>query len=498
MTTVFEVPRCGYGHGAMGVAPEDWAARAVEAARDTILTVDADARVVEANPAAEGLFRASRDQLIGRPVSELIAGSATDPEAAPPVGTRMDGRARRPDGEELPVEVTVVRGAEGPVALTAFVCRPAPGGMTTVPSHLERLLVAAQELAHIGSWELDLRSGEAIWSPGLYNLLGLDVAAVDPPISLMMQWVHPHDRARIEAVLASVMERPEGVSEDGLSSEFRIVRPDAAVRELRSHGVVQRDDSGTPVRWVAIVQDVTAELLQEQELQAHYAVSQALRQWESFDEGVIDLLRRVGTALHYPMGSLWRWDDEQEALVCRAFWHAPDIDPAGFDLIKRSLVFRPGDGKPGVAWETQEPVVTPDAASDPVFEPRLPAIDRGVSCGLAFPAIGPDGPIAVLSYYSYERRVPSASLVRTLSSIGRELGRFLARRRAQLGPRPLSEREIEVLRLASDGLSGPAIAEQLVLSPSTVKTHFENVYEKLGVSDRAAAVALALRMGLFT
>jgi hypothetical protein len=43
---------------------------------------------------------------------------------------------------------------------------------------------------------------------------------------------------------------------------------------------------------------------------------------------------------------------------------------------------------------------------------------------------------------------------------------------------------------------GIEVAEQLVLSPSTVKTHFEHIYEKLGVGDRAAAVAQALRSGL--
>jgi two-component system nitrate/nitrite response regulator NarL len=40
------------------------------------------------------------------------------------------------------------------------------------------------------------------------------------------------------------------------------------------------------------------------------------------------------------------------------------------------------------------------------------------------------------------------------------------------------------------------IAERLVLSPGTVKTHFQNVYAKWGVPDRAAAVAEALRQGL--
>ena len=60
----------------------------------------------------------------------------------------------------------------------------------------------------------------------------------------------------------------------------------------------------------------------------------------------------------------------------------------------------------------------------------------------------------------------------------------------------LSPREREILSLAAEGRSGPEIARLLFLSPNTVKTHLANIYEKLGVSDRAAAVAKALREGV--
>jgi two-component system nitrate/nitrite response regulator NarL len=60
----------------------------------------------------------------------------------------------------------------------------------------------------------------------------------------------------------------------------------------------------------------------------------------------------------------------------------------------------------------------------------------------------------------------------------------------------LSERELQVLRLVAEGLSGPQIGAQLFISASTVKTHVRSALEKLGVSDRAAAVAEAMRRGL--
>jgi two-component system nitrate/nitrite response regulator NarL len=60
----------------------------------------------------------------------------------------------------------------------------------------------------------------------------------------------------------------------------------------------------------------------------------------------------------------------------------------------------------------------------------------------------------------------------------------------------LSPREREVLKLIAAGSSIPAMAKELFLAPSTVKTHVQRLYEKLGVSDRAAAVAEAMRRKL--
>lgn len=65
------------------------------------------------------------------------------------------------------------------------------------------------------------------------------------------------------------------------------------------------------------------------------------------------------------------------------------------------------------------------------------------------------------------------------------------------GPAPdISDRELEVMRLAARGLTNILIADELHLSPRTVQTHLRNVFTKLGVSSRTEAVVRAISLGL--
>ena len=63
---------------------------------------------------------------------------------------------------------------------------------------------------------------------------------------------------------------------------------------------------------------------------------------------------------------------------------------------------------------------------------------------------------------------------------------------------PLSDRELEVLRLLATDLDGPGIAGELVVSLHTVRSHTKSIYAKLGVNNRRAAVRRAGELGLLS
>jgi len=80
-----------------------------------------------------------------------------------------------------------------------------------------------------------------------------------------------------------------------------------------------------------------------------------------------------------------------------------------------------------------------------------------------------------------------------LSAFGKAEGRTPV---TQLLIEPLSKREFEVLRLLGTELNGPEIARELMVSLHTIRTHTQNIYNKLGVNNRRAAVHRAVELDL--
>lgn len=116
----------------------------------------------------------------------------------------------------------------------------------------EALMVDAQGVAHMGTWEWDPREPHATWSAELYRIYGLTPEEYTPSYEAYLQKVHPDDRQR-------VMEATEGVFKRFVpySHDERIFRPDGTMRWLHTWAVPILDEHGKLVRLVGVCQDVT-------------------------------------------------------------------------------------------------------------------------------------------------------------------------------------------------------------------------------------------------
>lgn len=102
--------------------------------------------------------------------------------------------------------------------------------------------------------------------------------------------------------------------------------------------------------------------------------------------------------------------------------------------------------------------------------------------------------MAALLREAAKRGITPNYVSRLRAAFGQAKGRTTA---TQLLIEPLSERELEVLGLFRTELNGPEIARQLVVSLNTLRTHTKNIFTKLGVNNRRAAVRRAEELGLF-
>jgi PAS domain S-box-containing protein len=423
----------------------------LDRAPDAVLTADDEGRVMTFNAAAERLFGFDRGAAVGRPVAELLPLPATIPEGG------VDVTVVRPDGIEVPVQVWLGPTGDSSAA-TALWVREASS--PAVAARKQALLDAAEELAQVGSWEWTPAEGEASWSDSVFRIFGLEPAAIAPTPEYVVEHTHPDDRDGVIAIVEQLRFRGELQP-----VEYRIIRPDRSVRHLRVTLVVAEERDGRPYRLVGWVQDVTERRWAERQITAHFAVAESLVAWDTLESGGERLLAALAEAMGFVSGVLWV--PRGDALEERVTWHAPEVAEP-----ERAS----GEALAGRAWQRREPV------------------SRGE--GVAVPAISEDEVLAVVTLTSREEIELAGALKQSLTGIGYELGQFLGRRRGQLDGRLLTPRELEVLRLGARGLSARETAERLVISPATIRTHMENIYAKLGVSDKASAVATAMRRGL--
>ena len=359
-------------------------------------------------------------------------------------------------------------------------------GPGEVESALQALVECGEEVAQTGSWDWRLDTGDLLWSDNLYRLYGLEPRAIAPTQEYMIERVHPDDRERIQR---EVEFRRAGRIRP---LEYRIVRADGVVRHLRaSESVIERAE-GRPRRIVGSVQDITDRHRADRAINAHLAVAESLAAWQGLAPGAMGLLRNLAIALDCVAGVLWL--PEADVLVAHVIWRSGSTDVSGLESVIRQLRLPRGVGLAGQVWESGMPRNVLSIQDDPRFPAEAVA---GLGGAVALPAVHGQEVLAVLEFCCEPVSVDVTDrLLRSLTGIGYELGEFLAHRRGELKPLTLTPRELQVLQLAAQGCAGREIARRLVVSPATVRTHFGRIYEKYGVSDRAAAVAKALRDGL--
>lgn len=127
----------------------------------------------------------------------------------------------------------------------------------------DKLLKHTEQTAHVGSWEMDIATGESLWSDEFFRICGFEPDAFAPTAEKGMEIIHPDDRDRAnQAVEKSINERTP------YSIEKRIVRPNGEIRHVLSRGEIIFDGDGSPRKLRGSFTDITKRKLAEEALVA--------------------------------------------------------------------------------------------------------------------------------------------------------------------------------------------------------------------------------------
>lgn len=475
-----------------------WPAVLAGAPLPAVLLDDTGA-VVWANVAAEALLGRRAADLAGRDGAEALLPARLHEEHR--AGLRRLGWAGGPgtaerrtdwpvvtDAGERTVDLHVVRTGDDPPFAMLLEDRSELRALEADLRRTRGLLSDASRLADVGTWEWDLAADRLAWSEELHAIAGRDVRSFTPSIDAFLDIVHPDDREDVRAAIRLLVEDPAV-----RSFRARVVRPGGEVRHVVVTQQPAATDGAAPTRFFGVVRDVTGDTTPAGTARA---LVEGLGAWERCDEGARALARRIGEVVGWFAVALWLPDPDTGEVRLRAFWTEEGAELDELEAASRAGELVPGTGIAGRAWSLGTPVVVRDIASEPDFRRRGPALRGGVVGVVAIPAVADGEVLAVLEGFCDDPHLMASLGPELLALVGAQTGAVLARSGRRLARPPLSQREREVLQLAADGLGVGKIAERLVVSPATVKTHFQNVFDKLGTRDRAAAVAEGMRLGL--
>ncbi|WP_048044378.1 PAS domain S-box protein [Methanosarcina mazei] len=115
----------------------------------------------------------------------------------------------------------------------------------------ESRLAEAQRMAHIGSWDWNLITGEVCWSDELYHIFGRSPQESGATYDEFLSYVHPDDRDRVDNALK------KGLNGESVAGNYRIILGDGEERIVRTEAEVVFDEKNNPVQVKGTVQDIT-------------------------------------------------------------------------------------------------------------------------------------------------------------------------------------------------------------------------------------------------
>jgi PAS domain S-box-containing protein len=181
-----------------------------------------------------------------------------------------------------------------------------------------------------------------------------------------------------------------------------------------------------------------------------YALVRILAEAATVQDAAQRLLELIAREFDWAYGALWLSDDREALLRVVDDWGLDEPALNEFRQLNRRLTFGPGVGLPGRVWSTGEVAWIVEIGDESNF-PRVEMAARaGLHAGVGLPVMGPDGVLGVMEFVTRDVREVDPEQVDLLRTIGRQVGQYVARARAEERLRASQEVSSAIVRAALD------------------------------------------------
>ena len=386
-------------------------------------------RIEEANLAATELLGVPRDLLIGRPfafyVTDLdlflrhLLNCRTSHEQ---VKTELQLKPRK--GAPIPVELLGT-----PITSTrrngALLYQTAIIDLSERKRHEQQLAEQARllDLSYDAIIVRDKNDRVTYWNKGATKIYGYTrQEALGKVTHDLLKSKHPESLSKIYKKL---------LRDDRWDGEIVHTCKDGTKVVVISRWSLDRDAEGRSASVLETNTEITDRKRAEEQTAVNLALTRILSESPALNDAVLKILQTICKTLGWEVGGFWMPVPDGRVLRCRNVWESSVGKFRTFKAASMKLTLSPGVGLPGRVWSKLQAAWVSDVTRDDNFPRSSVAAREGLHGSFAFPIFFGKQFFAVMEFLSFEIREPDEDLLKTLASIGSQIGQFMQRKQAE-------------------------------------------------------------------
>lgn len=260
------------------------------------------------------------------------------------------------------------------------------------------------------------------------NIWGKTVKSLYKNPSQWFETILPEDQPIVyEALFKGMIEQGKSIA----FAEFRIKKPDGSIRNIFARCFLLRDNTNHAFSIVGIAVDMTETKMKKKYIQSQSDVLKIVENEKLFIDIAPQILKIICQTFDWDLGEIWLVDKNENILRCFCTYDKSKNIILNDTNIKLNHTTKYGQGFLGKIWEKEEPVFLNNYTTNSYFSPINENKKTKLKSAIGSPILFKDKIFGIISFLSYKPHYSEDEMLQLIKNIGKLLGDFISKTRAE-------------------------------------------------------------------